>query len=236
MELANARVLITGGATGIGRAVAAELIAGGARVAICGRRAERLDSARDELGVVAIQGDVSVDADATRIVTEAAEALGGLDVLVNNAAVGYFAKLLDTDVAEIERVFATNVVGATLMARECARIFVAQDAGTIINVGSTAAQKGFPGGSAYAASKFALTALTECWRAELRQHNVRVMQMNPSEVQTEFGRGGQPRTEYDPTRLRAEDVAHVIVSLITLEQRGFVTDTTLWATRPAPRS
>jgi len=103
-----------------------------------------------------------------------------------------------------------------------------------VNVGSTASNNGFPGGTAYAASKFALRALTDCWRAELRRHDVRVMQVNPSEVQTEFG-AGRPRSAYDPTRLRAEDVARLIVSLLELENRGFVTDATLWATNPAPR-
>lgn len=231
MRLQDAKVLITGGATGIGLATARALVAGGARVAVCGRRQEPLDRAAEELGVVALRGDISLDADARRIVAEAILGLGGLNVLINNAAVGYFAKLLETDAAEMARVLATNVVGATLMARECARHFVAHGGGTIVNVGSTAATKGFPGGSAYAASKFGLSALTECWRAELRTSDVRVMQVNPSEVQTEFGRRG-PRTEYDPTRLRAEDCAHLIVSLLTLEDRGFVTDATLWATNP----
>lgn len=232
MRLEDAKVLITGGATGIGLATALAMMDGGARVAVCGRRTEPLDRARDEHGLVAIQGDVSVEEHAERVVAEAIQAHGGLDVLINNAAVGYHAKLLDTDPARMSEVLATNVVGATLVARACARHFVANGGGTIVNVGSTAATKGYPGGSAYAASKFALTALTECWRAELRKSGVRVMQVNPSEVQTEFG-GRGPRTDYDPTRLRAEDCAHLIVSLVTLHDRGFVTDATLWATNPA---
>ena len=235
MRLEDVRALITGGATGIGRAVAAELVAGGARVAVCGRRQESLDAVARELGVTALRGDVADEEQACRVVAGADDALGGVNVLVNNAAVGYFAPLLETRYDDVRRVLETNVVGALVVGRECARRFVAAGGGTIVNVGSTAAQKGFPGGSSYAASKFALSALTECWRAELRTHGVRVMQVNPSEVQTEFGRGGRPRTEYDETRLRAEDVAHVIVSLLTLDARGFVTDTTLWATNPAPR-
>ncbi len=231
MRLEDVHALITGGGSGIGLAVARAIVAGGGRVAICGRRTEPLDAARAELGVVAIRGDVSDPEDARRIVAEAAEGLGALDVLVNNAAVGYFAPLLETDAAEMTRVLATNVVGATLVAQECARRFVPAGRGTIVNVGSTASHRGFERGSAYAASKFALSALTECWRAELRRHGIRVMQVNPSEVQTEFGRG-RARTELDPTRLVAEDVAHVIVSLLTLPDRGFVTDTTLWATNP----
>jgi len=231
MELSNAKVLVTGGATGIGLATARAMAAGGAQIAVCGRRAEPLDRAREEFGFTAIRGDVSVDADAIRIVAESAEALGGLNVLVNNAAFGTFAKLIDTDAADMTRVLATNVVGATLMARECAKLFIDGNGGTIVNVGSTASNSGFPGGSAYAASKFALSALTECWRMELRKHDIRVMQVNPSEVQTGFGGRDEP-TEFNPSKLVAEDCAHVIVSLITLADRGFVTDATLWATNP----
>jgi len=231
MELSQATVLVTGGATGIGLATARAMAEGGAQIAVCGRRPEPLQRAREEFGFAAIQGDVSVEADALRIVSEANDALGGLNVLINNAAFGTFAKLVDTDAADMTRVLATNVVGATLMARECAKLFIAGDGGTIVNVGSTASNKGFPGGSTYAASKFALSALTECWRAELRQHDIRVMQVNPSEVQTGFGGRDEP-TEFNPSKLRAEDCAHLIVSLITLADRGFVTDATLWATNP----
>ena len=98
-----------------------------------------------------------------------------------------------------------------------------------MNVGSTAARKGFPRGTAYAASKFALSGMTECWRAELRKHDIRVMQINPSEVQTGFG-GTEPTP--NPTKLQAPDVAQAIVDMLALPARGFVTETTLWATNP----
>ena len=116
------------------------------------------------------------------------------------------------------------------MARECARHFVARGGGTIVNVGSTAAGKGYPGGSAYAASKFALSGLSECWRAELRGSNVRVMQVDPSEVQTGFGGRRAPRA--NPSKLQADDVAVLIEALLALEDRGLVIRTTLWATNP----
>jgi 3-oxoacyl-[acyl-carrier protein] reductase len=230
MRLEDAKVLITGGATGIGLATALAMRDGGARVAVCGRRQEPLDRARDQHGLVAIQGDIANAADARRITAAAIEAHSGLNLLINNAAVGYYKQLLEIDPAEMARVFAINVVGTTLMAQACAAHFVENGGGTIVNVGSTASNGGYPGGSTYAGTKFALNALTQCWRAELRKHDVRVMQVNPSEVQTEFG--GRVRPEIDPTRLVAGDCAHLIVSLVTLADRGFVTDATLWATNP----
>jgi 3-oxoacyl-[acyl-carrier protein] reductase len=82
-------------------------------------------------------------------------------------------------------------------------------------------------------TKFALSGLTECWRAELRPHGVRVMQVNPSEVVTPFfesaGMGARPD---NPTKLHPEDIAHVIASVLALDDRGFVTAATVFATNP----
>jgi len=233
MKLEDARVLVTGGGTGIGLETAKMLAAAGAKVAICGRRQEPLDEAEREYGLVAIRADVSVEAEARDLVKTTIARLGGYDTLINNAAVGYFATLLETETADMERVLAANVVGAMQVARESARHFVAHGGGNIVNVGSTAALKGFPGGTSYAASKFALTAMTECWRTELRKHDVRVMQVNPSEVITDFGRSGANPRPDNPTKLHSEDVAHVILGLLTMHDRGFVTDATIWATNPS---
>lgn len=134
------------------------------------------------------------------------------------------------DTARFEEVLATNVTGAMVVGRACARHFVEHGGGTIVNVGSTAAHKGFPGGSAYAASKFALSALTECWRAELRPHDVRVMQVDPSEVQTPFG--GRDMETLNPSKLEGADIAHMIRAMLELDDRGFVTNTMIWATNP----
>jgi 3-oxoacyl-[acyl-carrier protein] reductase len=231
MKLSTARVLITGGGTGIGRETARLLRAEGAAVAICGRRADPLRRAAEELGVLPFAGDVSREADVARLVAESDRALGGLNVLINNAATGYFAPLIEVEAERFREVHATNVLGAMLVARECARLFVDRKGGHIVNVASTAGGKGFAGGSAYASSKFALTGLTECWRAELRQHGIRVMQVNPSEVQTPFG-GRDLQKAANPTKLRPEDIAHVIKSMLELDDRGFVTEATVFATNP----
>ena len=237
MKLQDARVLVTGGGSGIGRATAALLVHSGAKVAIVGRDAKRLEAAAREIGAIPLVGDVTDEAAVKRFVAAAVSQLGDLNVLVNNAGMGTFAPLVDTTVLDFERTFKTNTLGAMLVARECARHFIARKSGpggTIVNIGSTAAQRGFGGGSAYCASKFALSALTECWRAELRTSNVRVCQVNPSEVQNDFSvHAGRPaRSSISPTKLVSDDIAHVIVSLIALEDRGFVTDATVWATNP----
>ena len=97
---------------------------------------------------------------------------------------------------------------------------------------AVAALKGFAGGTSYVASKFALTGMTECWRAELRKHNVRVMQVNPSEVITDFASTAGYDQRASDRKLRGEDIAHAIVSMLAMHDRGFVTDLTVFATNP----
>src|SRR5579872_2456531 len=134
MDLKNAVVLITGGSSGIGRAAAQALIAEGARVAITGRDPERLAEAARSLGAVGIQADVSSEADVLRTFRELKEKLGDLDVLINNAGIGVFKDLIDMDRAGFDQVFATNVTGAMLMAREAAKIFKERKRGNLINI------------------------------------------------------------------------------------------------------
>ena len=207
MNLKEARVLVTGGSSGIGRGIAELLVKRGAKVAISGRAETRLREAAGAIGAAPLQGDVSIEADAVRMVRQAIDVLGGYNVLINNAGIGAFASLLDITADDMRSVWEVNVLGATLVARESARHFVAKQYGSIINIGSTSALRAGAGSSAYASTKFALRALSETWRAELRTHNVRVMLLNPSEVVTEFFSragsqpGGQPRASF--TRVRS---------------------------------
>jgi 3-oxoacyl-[acyl-carrier protein] reductase len=232
MKLTDAKVLVTGGGTGIGLETARLLTAGGARVAISGRRKDVLERAAAEVGALALVGDVSVEADSERLVASVVEAFGGYNVLVNNAGFGRFAPLVDFDVDDFDAVFATNVRGAMLMARASARHFVSQKGGNIVNVASTAASRGAPNGTAYHASKFALAGLTQVWRAELRPHNVRVMQVNPSEVLTDFFAAAGGRQEASDRKLRPAEIAHAIRAMLEMDDRGFVTELTVFATNP----
>jgi len=232
MDLKGARVLVTGGSEGIGYGIAKALVDKGAQVAIMGRNEEKLTKAALELGLLAICGDVGVEADARDAVQLVVDSFGGIDILINNAGIGYFAPLVDLDQEKFEAVFRTNVTGAMLMGREAARHFVKQNHGQLINISSTSGLAGGRTSSAYSGSKFALRGMTECWRAELRPHNVRVMLVNPSEVQTPFFAKVGVEQELSERKLRPDEIAAAIVGALEIDDRGFIPEFSVFATNP----
>ncbi|MEM7049864.1 MAG: SDR family oxidoreductase [Acidobacteriota bacterium] len=232
MELSGAKALITGGSGGIGKGIAAALVAAGSTVTITGRRQESLEATAAELGVDWIQADVGVEADAVRTVAEFVERHGRIDILVNNAGFGHFAPLVEMELADFERVYRTNVFGAFLMAREAARHFVRQESGELINISSTSGLKGGRGSTAYSSSKFALRGMTECWRDELRRSNVRVMLVNPSEVLTDFAATAGFEQQPSEKKLRAQEIADAIVGALKIDHRGFIPEFSVFATNP----
>ena len=233
MNLQDKVILVTGASLGIGLSTAIKLQEKGAKVIITGRNKDRLEKAAKENNLIPFVSDISKESDVVALFDFIKKEFGNLDVLVNNAGFGTFEKIEDVDVEKFNNVLQTNVIGAAIAAREAAKMFKPKNSGAIINIASTAATKGFPGGTAYVASKFALRGMTECWRAELRPHNVRVILINPSEVQTEFfvNAGGEKR-DFNPTKLLAEDIAHTIVSALEMDERGFITELTVFATNP----
>ena len=232
MNLKNATALITGGSSGIGFAIAKCLIDAGSRVAITGRDEKKLYKAAEMLNAVPIRADVANEGDVVRTYREVLQAFGHLDILVNNAGSGVFKKLVDMDLASFEATFATNVTGAMLMGREAAKHFIQQNRGNIINVSSTASLRGAANGTAYYASKFALRGMTECWRAELRQYNIRVFLLNPSEVLTSFAASAGFEQKENLTKLRGEDIAHMVKAMLEMDDRGFTPELTIFATNP----
>lgn len=233
MNVSKARVLVTGGSSGIGKATALALAKLGAKVAVCGRNRAAIEQAAAEVGATPFVADVSNESDVISLIPAVIQQLGGYDALINNAGFGRFAPLVETTADDMRSVWETNVLGAMLVARESAKHFISQSYGNIVNVASTSGAKGSVNGSAYSSSKFALTSLTECWRAELRKHNIRVMQINPSEVLTDFARRARGEQRVDnPTKLRGSDIADAIAGLLAQNDRAFVTEMTMWATNP----
>ncbi len=232
MELKGATALVTGGSEGIGRAIAAALKREGAEVIITGRDQEKLEAAAAELGVGQIQADVGSEEDVVRTVEEFVDRLGRIDILVNNAGFGFFAPLVEMELEQLEAVYRTNVFGAFLMAREAARHIIRQGSANLINISSTSGLKGGQGSTAYSSSKFALRGMTECWRDELRRHNVRVMLVNPSEVLTSFAGTAGFEQKASAKKLLPEEIADAIVGALKIHDRGFIPEFAVFATNP----
>jgi 3-oxoacyl-[acyl-carrier protein] reductase len=232
MKTTEIKAIVTGGTSGIGLAIAEAIIKAGGKVAVCGRNAERVKQLNEQ-GIPAFVADITDENQVKGFFSEVTALWGSFNVLVNNAAYGEFSPLLDLNVEKFEQLLKVNVLGTMICGREAARYFTTLNTGNIVNISSTAGLSGFAGGSAYVASKFAVKGMTECWRAELRKHNIRVMLINPSEVQTSFyinsGLGDRP---YNPSKLQAEDIAHTLLSMLTMNDRGFITEATVFATNP----
>ena len=233
MNLKGKKIIITGGSLGIGKQTAKELVDKGAHVLITGRSLERLEKAKQYTGAQIMVFDIS-DLDSIKSnVKKCLDLLNGeIDVIINNAGVGVFQPLDEIKKSDFTTVFNTNVFGLTLFTKEFIPLMKNKKNGTIINIGSSASLKGFKYGSVYAASKFAVRALTQCWQTELRPFNIRVCQINPSEVTTAFSDKDRIERKEIDNKLSPNEIAHSIVSVIEMENKGFVTELSVWATNP----
>jgi 3-oxoacyl-[acyl-carrier protein] reductase len=155
--------------------------------------------------------------------------MGGIDVLVNNAGYGYMAEIGDVDMDAMKAMFDTNVFGMVDLTNRVVPMMKTQDGGDIINIASTSGMKGHAHGTAYSASKWAVRGLSQCWQAELRPHDIRVICVCPSEVQTAWG-GKVGRN--NPNKLYASDIADAILSAISAERRALWPEFAVFATNP----
>lgn len=233
MQIKDSTFLITGGSLGIGKATAKLIIEKEGKVAITGRNKSRLEKTANEIGAFPINADVSKPEDIEKTFDAFQNEFDRLDCLINNAGIGgKWNDVFSLDIDDFMNVYSVNVFGAALMAKFAANIFKKQKYGNIVNISSTAGTKGYPNGTVYASSKFALKGMTQCWQAELRKYNVRVILVNPSEVKTAFGDdGGEEREEVD-NKLRGYEIAHTIVTALEMDDRGFIPEVTVWATNP----
>ena len=233
MEVNNSNILITGGSSGIGKETAKQFIQKGANVVITGRDENKLKLVAKEIGAIPLLFDVSDFNTINEMAVKAISLLDGkIDVLVNNAGIGVFPKLGEITLEDMKNVYDTNVFGLALLTQEIVKTFKIQNYGNIINIGSSASLKGFVGGSIYAASKFALRGMTQSWQAELRKFNIRVSLVNPSEVATAFAAENRVEREEMPNKLGAEEIAHSIVSVVEMRDKGFIPEVNIWATNP----
>ncbi len=232
MDLADNVYMVSGGSSGLGLAIAESLIAEGASIVITGRDEKKLNAVATEIGATAFHADVKSDEDIRALFKFTMEKFGKLDGLINNAGVGDRVPIDEMSRDKMREVFEVNVFGAAMMASEAAKIFMKQNYGDLVNIASTSSLKGYKTGSIYSASKFALRSMSQCWQAELRPYNVRVIQVNPSEVPTAFGNPERESRPLEDNKLRPQEIADVVVASLKMDRRGFIPEVSIFATNP----
>lgn len=189
MKLQNSRILLTGAGSGIGRSLALQLGKKGAILALVGRNEAKLEEIALEIrgnGAKAYPFvfDMTQSAGQDAIVQDVIKALGGLDVLINNAGIAGFCEFTSQNPEDIDRLVRTNVTGPILLTRAVLPRFVRENSGRIVNVGSTFGSIGFGHFSVYSATKFAMRGFSESLRRELDHTNIGVTYVAPRATRT----------------------------------------------------
>lgn len=237
-SLTGKKAIITGASKGIGRATAIALAKEGVHLGLIARSETGLNKVTQELKNEGIEtaiatADVGSQAEVDAAVKKLTEELGTVDILINNAGISKFGGFLDLEVSEWEKIIQVNLLGAYYMSRAVLPTMIEQKSGDIINISSTAGEKGGPVTSAYSASKAGLLGLTESLAMEARKHDIRVSALTPSTVVTDLSINEGLVTGDEEDVLMPEDLAELIVSQLKLNKRVFVKTAGLWTTNPS---
>jgi len=225
--------LITGASRGIGLAIARSLARMGARLSLCARDLKRLEKASSELqrdgaSVVAVPADIRRTTEIASLVQKTEQSLGPIEILVNNAGIGYFAPIQEASEANWDAVLDTNLKAVFLLTKAVAPGMIARRGGHVINIASLAGKNSFAGGGIYCASKWGLLGLTQCMAEDLRPHGIRVSAVCPGSVATDFS----PHTGRDTSKmLQPEDIAHAVESILTQAPQSFISEVVLRPTQ-----
>ena len=228
-------MIITGAGSGIGKGCAMAFGKRGYQVVVSGRRIEKLNevvSALKSAGcddVLAVSGDVSVEADCMRLVEAAVQQFGSVDVLINNAGISMRALFADLDLEVLRKVMDTNFWG-TVYCTKYALPYLLEKKGTVVGISSIAGKKGLPGRTGYSASKFAMEGFLETLRTENLKKGLHVLVACPGFTASEIRntalaadgsrQGESPRDE--AKMMSADEVAEAIANAVEKRKRDLV--------------
>jgi NAD(P)-dependent dehydrogenase (short-subunit alcohol dehydrogenase family) len=207
MQIEGKRVLITGASRGLGRALVKAFIDAGASEVIAGARKPEDRDALKSPRVTPVQLDVTIADDVEELVH-----LGAIDILVNNAGIAGFGNPLTMDFAAVQEEMAVNYFGVLRVTRAVAPAMMAQRDGVIVNVATAFAKVNLPLVGTYCATKAALLSLGQAMRAYLAEHNVRVITVMPTTIDTDMSKGA------DVPKMTKEFVADEILAAIREER------------------
>ncbi|BFH61381.1 3-ketoacyl-ACP reductase [Paenibacillus azoreducens] len=237
-DLKNKTAIITGAGKGIGRAIATALAKEGVNLGLMARTASDLEALKESLSkeygvsVYMATADVSSRSEVEAAVSKLKEELGRIDILINNAGIATFGTVAEMNPEEWERIIQVNLLGTYYVSRAVLPAMLDQNSGDIINISSTAGEKGFATGSAYCASKFGIMGLTESLLQEVRKKNIRVVALTPSTVNTDLARTNNLSIGEEDRMMQPEDVAELTLAALKLPARVFVKSAGIWTTNP----
>lgn len=207
--------IVTGGSRGIGKEIAIKLAERGMKLTIVGSSSQVSVTAEEikKMGyanVLPVQADVSKEEDMKAVVKKTLEAYGSIDLLVNNAGLGFFKLTEEVSLEEWKKVFEVNVQGVFLATKAVLPHMKGQKSGTIINISSDVARYTIPNGAAYTATKYAVQGFSGSVAQEVREYGIRVGTINPGMVDTYFAESTQGLPEKEDW-LKVEDIANAVV-------------------------
>ena len=234
--LTNKTAVVTGGTKGIGLGIARALVTAGADVSISARREDEIDKTVAELNklgagrCVGFVCDVRDEAQVKAFFENTREALGGVDILINNAGIGLFAPVESMSGDDFRAVIGTNLCGVFYCCHEAIPLMKQRGGGYIINISSLAGANPHPKMAAYNASKFGLNGFSEALMQEVRHDNIKVSYIMPGSVNTEFG-GDEPSAEKS-WQLQPEDIARIVLNLLQYPDRALPSRIEIRPSRP----
>jgi NADP-dependent 3-hydroxy acid dehydrogenase YdfG len=221
-ELNNKTAIITGGGSGIGKAIASALVNEGINVVIASRRIEVITRACEELNsagkgrALPLWCDLRNPDSITGLVKKTEEVFPAVDMLINNSGLGVQKKIIDLEADEWDLVMETNLKGAFLLTKAVLKGMIQRRSGYIINIASQAAKHGYPEAGAYCASKFGLLGFAEALQQEVREYGIRVNSLCPALVQVP---PPQSEEEFRNDVLQTQDLAAAVLFLLKQPER-----------------
>ncbi|PYT00528.1 MAG: short-chain dehydrogenase [Acidobacteria bacterium] len=223
VDLNSKIAIVTGGTKGIGYAIAESLAKSGASVFVCGRNERDVKNAIENLSgsgnAAGSVCDVRNEDDVTAMLRSCVEAFGGVDILINNAGIGYFGKTVEElSGDEFRQTLETNLFGVFYACHHAIPLMKTRGGGYIINISSLAGQNAHARMAAYNASKFGLNGFSEALMQEVRHDGIKVSYICPGSVNTDFG--GDTAGPEKAWQLQPGDIAEAVIDLLSFDRRA----------------
>jgi 3-oxoacyl-[acyl-carrier protein] reductase len=231
--------IVTGGSRGIGQAIALRFAKEGFAVALVARDRKKLNQTQEMIFSSGFEKPLIVQADlrdlkqVKEIVPKVIKEWGKIDVLVNNAGLGYLKPFLEISPEEYDEMMDVNMRAVFFLTQYTVPQMMNQKSGLILNIASLAGKNGFKSGTGYAASKWALRGFAQCLLPEVREYDIRVVTIFPGSVETNFSQGGQsPTGTPSQNKIQVEDIAEIAYMAFHIPQRTMVSEIDMRPSNP----